>query len=265
MKSKYIFVLLCVCSAFFSIEMLSPSQTQINNGDEVFLAKIGPGQTFYVEVNPWVYEGEEYKGHYDLMEVSEIPQGWKSTSSKLYEDPMQITITSFDNEKEGTYYVKIKVIDEDNAESIGTVEFIGKIEILHDIMDVSIEPKKISAGAGQPARFYITVVNKGGASDVFEVRTEDTPRWNFIKTIYVPEFSSKTIVYEIVENEQEKITPTIVVESQSSSLIIKKQKLELDVSTNLFNDFKAVNHGTIIFPILQEPIFAMMGLLSNLW
>ncbi|MFA5049947.1 MAG: hypothetical protein WC501_02980 [Candidatus Micrarchaeia archaeon] len=265
MKKVYLFTLLCICSVFFPVHMVSPADTDVNWGDEIFLGKMGPGQTIYIEMNPWVYSEDEYKGHYDLMLAYDLPEGWKSTESKLYEDPMQITITSFNLEKEGTYPIKIKIIDEDGAENIGDIEFTGKIEILHDIMDVNIEPEKISTGAGQPARFYITVVNKGLASDVFEIRTENTLRWNFKKVVYVPEMSSKTIVYEIVENEQEKFNPIIIVESKSSKLIIEKHDLELDVNTNLFNDFKAVNHGTVIFPILQEPIFALMGILSNLW
>ena len=94
MKKVYLFILLCVCSVFFPVHMISPADTDVTQGNEIFLGKMGPGQTIYIEMDPWVYSGDEYKGHYDLMLAYDLPEGWKSTESKLYEDPMQITITS---------------------------------------------------------------------------------------------------------------------------------------------------------------------------
>ena len=76
---------------------------------------------------------------------------------------------------------------------------------------------------------------------------------------------SKTITYEIAESEEEIFTPTIVVRSLSSDIIESRKNISLVVYSNLLNDYKATNYGTPVFPILEEPIFALMGLVSNLW
>lgn len=246
--------------------MLEPISKDIGEGEEIFLGTMGPGQTLQVEFDPWIYDSKGVNvGHYDLVNTTSLPEDWKSTESKLYGDPLQLTITSSEFEEEGTYDVTINIIDEDGAEGIGDIEFIGKIKIQHDILDISVQPEKITTGANQPARYYITVVNKGSANDVFEIESENIPKWRFKKYVYIPAMSSKTVLYEIVEKEEESFKPIIVVTSTSSSIIQEEKELTLEVRTDILNDFKATNHGTPIFPILEAPIFALMGLLSNLW
>lgn len=275
MKNLALFTILMLISISFSVEMLEPVNKEIVPGEEIFLGTIGPGQTLQLNMNPWIYEGEEYVAHYDLAVAEDLPDGWKSTDSKLYGDPLQVTISASEKESEGMYEVKVIIIDakkvngtvltNESAEGVHDVEFKGIIQVQHEIMDVNIEPKEIVTGANQPSKYYITITNKGSASDVFKISSNNIPKWTFEKLVYIPPKSSKTVIYEIVESEEEIFHPIITVVSTSSSIIEKEEELTFTVQSDLFSDFKAVNNGISIFPILEEPIFALMGLLSNLW
>jgi hypothetical protein len=37
------------------------------------------------------------------------------------------------------------------------------------------------------------------------------------------------------------------------------------VQPDLLSDYKAVNNGALFFPIIEAPVYALIGLLSNLW
>lgn len=266
MEFKNIVLILMVLSITFAVQMLEPVSKDLESGEEIFLGTIGPGQTLELSIDPWIYDSSgEYIAHYDLATAVELPEGWKSQQSKLYGDPLHMTITAPSDEAEGSYQIGIGVLDEDQAEEVEDLVFIGVVKVEYDIMDIDVQPQTITTGANQPAKFYITIMNKGSASDVFEVGSENIPKWSFKKYIYIPPMSSKTIVYEIVETEEETFNPIVNVVSTSSGIIKEKKNLTLEVHTDLMNDYKAVNHGTPIFPILEEVIFAFMGLLSNLW
>ena len=160
MYVRYILLVLLLCSMLFSIQMLDPVSKELQTGDKIFLGTVGPGQTLNVEFNPWINDEKgEYGGHYDLARVINLPDGWSSTESKLYGDPLQITITSSKFEKEGIYNVTILIIDEDNAEGLDNITITGKVEIKYDVMEMQVNPKKIEIGANQPARYFITISN----------------------------------------------------------------------------------------------------------
>ncbi|MBI5051271.1 hypothetical protein HZC08_00785, partial [Candidatus Micrarchaeota archaeon] len=65
------------------------------------------------------------------------------------------------------------------------------------------------------------------------------------------------------ESEEEKYTPTIKVVSTSSDLIKAEQQVSFSVSSNILADFKATNHGTLMFPLFEMPLYAIAGLISN--
>lgn len=251
----------------FALQVVEPVVKEISEGDTIFLGTIGPGQTISIGIHPKVYTGGKFGegGRYDYATVTSVPTGWKGKNSKLYGDPLQVEITADKNAPEGEYIAEIAVQDEDNGEKLGEVKFKVKIKIIHDVLDVNVAPSTMTVGPGQPARFAITITNKGTASDVFNVKTEGVERWIFEKPVLVPRMSSKTIVYEITEKEEETYLPKISVISTSSPLIHKEQSVVFKVYPDLLNDFKATNHGIMIFPIFEAPIYSIAGLLSNLW
>lgn len=251
----------------FSIQTIEPVAMEVADGGTIDLGVMGPGQTMPLVIHPIVYNGGKFGkgGRYDIAIVTEVPKGWKGENSKLYGKPLQVGISAAKNAPDGTYYAKIVVSDENNGELLGNITITAKIRITRDIMESSVTPKTASVGPGQPAKFLITIRNKGTASDLYVVSSEGVKRWAFRKYVHMPPLSTKTIAYEVTENEEESYYPTIKVVSNSSVVISAEHNVSFTVSSNLLYDYKATNYGVLIFPTFELPIFGLAGLLSNLY
>ncbi len=247
------------------LQMLKPTSMQIAGGESINLGTIGPGQTVTLELNPKVTEGgvNGIGGRYDIAWAESMPEGWKSADSKLYGEPLQVSITAAQDAEEGDYRAMIVVGDEDDGERLGNISFAVKVTVDRDIMESKVTPTSISTGPSQPARYYITIENKGTASDVFEISTKGVERWKFKKFVYMPAKSSKTVFYEIAEDEEEFYSPVIQVVSTSSSIIRNEHPVEFRVTSDLATDFKATNNGIMLFPIFESAIYSFAGLISN--
>lgn len=261
-RSLVAFVLMLSLS--FSINLVSPAVNDMENGEVVDLGMIGPGQTVYIQIDPVVTEGGIHGigGRYDEAIAEELPRGWKTEKSKLYQDPLQVTITADPDAPEGNYTAVVTVIDENNGELLGNVSFIVKVQITWDVMDFGVSPMYKIVGPGQPARFKITVTNKGSTSDVFQVSTIGSKRWEFVKPVFVPAKTTKTFYYEIVGEEEETYSSTVKVVSLASDNIADEKNVTLFVRSNLLGDYRATNNGVVVFPIFEAPIYTTAGLIS---
>jgi hypothetical protein len=264
---KAIFALILLASLSFSLTVVSPVNTEIERGDVIDLGTIGPGQTVFIQIDPIVTTGgiNDIGGQYDMAIAEDLPRGWSSTESKLYQNPLQVTITTDPDAPEGNYTAQITVIDEFDGEGLGNVTFSVKVEITYDVMDFDVTPSYIETGPDQPVRFKITITNKGSTSDAFEVKSSGVKRWEYKRHVLVPKQSSRTIEYEIVGAEEEIYKATISVVSLASDNIADEKNVTLSVKPSLLGDYKATNNGVSVFPIFEMPIHALAGLISNLF
>ena len=267
MASSKIFMgmLLVLISLSFAIQLEKPFEQELTEGETIDLGTIGPGQTVTLEIQPVVESGGIYGvgGRYDYALATELPEGWRSTPSKLYGDPLQVAVTAAPDAAEGEYIAQLTIVDEEKAEQLGDLTFPLRIRIEHDVMDSSVTPLAITTGPGQPGRYYITVKNKGTTSDVFEVSVQGARRWEFKRYVFLPPQSEKTIYYEIVEEEEEFYTPIIQVVSTSSDLIKETHEVTFRVQPTLFGDYRAMNNGIMLFPVFESSIYALAGWISN--
>jgi hypothetical protein len=269
MVCKPIFItailLFSLVSFSFALNVVSPGSHNIGNYDTIDLGTIGPGQTVSILIDPKVTEGGIYGagGLYDQALVTALPTGWQSAESKLYQNPLQVTITADQDAPEGEYDMIIVVVDEGNGEELGNVTFNAKVNITWDVMDFEVTPTYITVGPEQPARFAIKITNLGSTSDVFQVSALGSKRWEFTKNVFVPAQSSKTVYYEIVGNEEETYQTTINVVSLASSNIVDSQNVTLFIKSDLFGDYKATNNGILVFPIFESLAYSFAGLISN--
>lgn len=267
MFKSIVFILTLICLSF-SVKLIAPYEKEIGNGDLIDLGTIGPGQTVSLQLDPSVTSGGIYGsgGIYDFALVSSVPSGWKSTDSKLYQKPMQITITADPFAKEGEYISTIVIVDENNGEKLGNITFKAKIKITYDVLDVEISPKTYkNIGPGQPARFEVSITNKGSTSDVFEISAIGPKSWSYKQQIFVPSKSTRKIYYEVAAQEEETYKTTLKIVSLASEKIFEEQEVSIQVRSDLIGDYLAVNRGTIIFPIFETPIYALAGLVANVF
>ncbi len=262
-KMLALFVLLIgtVCA----INIISPVETEVNQKDIIDLGTIGPGQTISVLIEPEVHKGGMYGtgGFYDYAVATALPEGWTAKDSKLYGTPLQVTITADPNAEEGYYYSSITVVDEFYGEKLDNLTFSARVTISYDVVDISIDPTYVKTGPGQPARFSITIMNKGSTGDAFEIKSEGSKRWEFKRAVFVPAESSKTIYYEIAGEEEETYKTTISVESLASSIIHDEKEVTVDVQSSIIDDIKATNNGVLIFPVFEGIVYAFLGLIAN--
>ncbi len=256
---------LVLLSLSFSITVTAPFKKEVQEGDMIDLGTIGPGQTVSIEADPIMTTGGIHGigGTYDMAVAEDLPEGWTTKESKLYQNPLQVTITADPDAEPGNYTAKIIVIDESNGEELGNVTFDAKVTITYDVVEFDVSPESLEVGPGQPAIFEITIENKASTSDVFEVSALGPKRWEFRKPVFVPAQSSKTIHYEIVGEEEETYKATVSIVSLASENIADEKNVTLLIKPSLLGDYTATNNGVLVFPIFQAPIYALAGLLSN--
>jgi hypothetical protein len=267
MFARPLFLFLALAALSFSatvITVVSPSVGEVGNGSIIDAGTIGPGQTLPILIDSSVTSGGIYGngGTMDLAMAGGLPPGWTAQASQLYQHPLQVTVTAAPDAAPGNYTFSVTVINENNGEQLGNVTFTAAVAVTWDVMDFSVTPSQITVGPGQPAQFYINVTNKGAASDVFQVSATGAGNWDFTKDVFVPAMSTKTVLYEIVGDEG-FYTPTIRVVSLASSNIVAEQNVTINVHPDLLGDYAAANHGTLIFPIFEAPVYAVAGLISN--
>lgn len=250
-----------------AIHIIAPVDREVNDGETVYIGAIGPGQTMDILIDEKVTTGGKFGqgGIYDLATVEKVPPDWIGVPSKLYDHPLRVAITAAPNAKEGEYIAAIKVVDENNLEELGEKKFFVKMNITYDVMDAEVKPTYARTGPGQPARFFITITNKGASGDVFVVNAEGPKRWELKRSIFVPAKSNKTIIYEIAGNEEEVFKTEIKIRSSASDIIHSEKNITLDIRSDIFSDMKATNNGVLAFPIYEGIIYSFFGLVSNLF
>lgn len=251
----------------FPAQMLEPLTQPINNGDRIYLGKMGPGQTMPITIYNEVYTGGIHGigGNYDLATVDYVPGGWSYRNSLLYGRPLQATVTSARDAPEGLYSIPITVRDERDEEQLGNVSFIAEIEISNDVMDMSVSPAYRRVGLGQPAVFEVTIANKGAAGDLFVVSSTGVPKWSFTKTIYIAGGSTKTVLYEVAGFEEEEYKASIIAQSANAPSVREEAEITVRAVPDVLSDYKATINGALIFPIFEIPVYALAGIISNLW
>jgi len=268
MKQTLAFLaLLALLSPAYPLSILSPVSSEISGGSEISFGVVGPGQTFAVVVEPKVATGGRYGlgGAYDQMFATGLPSNWTSNPSKLYANPLQADVTVPKDAADGEYAVIFTVWDEAGNEGLGgNVTFTAKVMVSRDVMDMRVEPPFIAVGAGQPARYSITILNKGIANDIFTVGSIGVRNWEFRRSIYIPSGTSKTLSYEIVGNEEADYKVKLYSRSSSSDRIYAESEAGLRVNTDLFSDYRALNRGVLLFPLSEAPLYFVTGLISNL-
>lgn len=268
MKISFILAsFLALFSISFALGVLSPVSAQVEPGLQITVGTVGPGQTFAVVADPKASTGGKYGigGAYDRMVVSSLPYGWGSTPSKLYASPLQADITVPKDASDGEYEAQLTLWDEAGAEGLGeNITFSVRVLVSRDVMDMKVEPSVLDVGAGQPARYAITILNKGIANDIFTVGSNGVRNWEFQRSVYIPSGTSKSLTYEVVGTDEADYSVRIWARSASSDQIYAETPVQLHVYTDLFSDYRAVNRGVLLFPLTEAPIYFVVGLLSNL-
>jgi hypothetical protein len=262
-----LFLCLILTSAILAVrplQLLLP-QTDVLQGGVIDYGMVGPGQTFSIHIYPIVTapKTEDYLGRWDFASASNLPPGWSFRPSGLYGNPLELDVTVNPLAEDGDYNFTVNVDDEDNADKIGgRFSFAVIVHVRTDVMKASISPSYQEVGAGQPARFKISITNTGTAPDTFRISAQGVKGWSYHVAEYVAPGSTKSFNYEVVGKEESYYPLSISVSSLSSPKIHFEQPVALQVRTHLGADYRATSHGVLLYPPTMLPIYSVAGILG---
>ncbi len=252
-----------------SLTVVDPVQKTLQGGQELDLGIAGPGQKIVIQS---MRESGQLSGNsanptdalWDRVIVENIPADWSSEPSKLYETPFQTFVTISPQAPDGQYQFSVRTLDE--YDGLVPIVLDAKIQVARNVLAASLSESRQTAGVQQPAFYYITLSNTGSASDIFEISPSGLPaKWAESRRVFVPHNSAVTLSYPITATEGGAYGFSFNVTSLSSPLIQQRVDAHLDAQTSIWNDAKAASHGIALFPFIAQPLYALIGFLSNLF
>ena len=244
-------------------ELIEPFVTNVANGGVINLGTIGPGQTIDIVVNG-IAIGERGEGRWQILRVVNLPPGWQGFDSKELATRMKAGLKAANNANEGEYKIGFRLEEDPNHQmGLGSVDFQVALTVSRNVVSATFPKQMVDTGVGQPARYSIIIKSKSAANDIFEISAENVSSWEYRKAVHVPAGGTVTTFYEIVANEEKEYNPVIVIKSQSSDDIKISQVLKLAVKSDVVGDIKATKNGVLIFPIVLEPLYSLLGIIGS--
>lgn len=250
------------------IEVVDPVNRVVENGTVIELGAVGPGQTLELKfsrdsgalsvVNPQTGKNALW----DKAEAINLPEGWVTRDSLLYENPLTVFVTVSPSAREEDYLFSVKFTDEYEGLAPQIIRF--KVRPTTEVVDVTLENPTLTTGVGQPAVYTFNIKSKSSASDTFTIRSSGLPYdWTFTKTILLPHNQEKKIVYEVVGNIQKDVSFSFDITSLSSANIKRNVNARVITVTSLLQDAKATSLGLPLFPSIEQNIYALIGFVTN--
>ncbi len=251
-------------ATYLNIE--GPVNVTVHNNESIFLGKIGPGESFYILASPETTNSTGYLANvgWDTL-VARVPPGWAAEASPLYQNPMKMKVTVSPNAKNGTYEVAIKAVNVGNYSKLGNLTVDAYVNVTPDVYSFKVSPLSLSAGVGQPSDINIWINNTGISDDPFIISAEGLPAWNMSDEVISLHFSKGTFTYPVFMNEPGVYRFNLSVSSASSPLIQRTYPARFTVKESLLNDYSAVGQGVDLSPIIFEPTYAVMSLISGVY
>ena len=254
-------------SASTYLGVIAPVSSNLYSNQSIYLGKVGPGESFYVLASPNTTSpnGNYINIGWDTLQAVNLPAGWSSQSSPLYENPMKMKITVGPNTQYGIYKIGIRSVNIENLSGLGNLTFYGLVNVTPDVFDLSVSPTSLSSGIGQPTNLYITINNTGISDDPFIISAKGLPAWNVSEEVISLHATKNSYTYPIFQEEPGVYDFNLTVAAATSPLISESYPLRFIVKESLLNDYNAVGNGIGLSPIIFEPAYAFMSALSYLY
>ncbi len=249
------------------LQIVGPVSANLTGGRTIALGKVGPGESFYVlgSAQTTNASGKLINIGWDELTAVSLPQGWSAQQSPLYENPMKMKITVDPLAQSGTYHMVLRAVNVGNYSRLGNLTFNAYVNVSLNVFDLNVSPRNIQAGPGQPVDIKVEINNTGISDDPFVIRGLGLPAWNKSIQVISLHGEDNRFVYPVYINEPGFYRFNITVNSSSSSLISKSYAMGLTVNESLLNDYSAIGQGIILSPIVYEPAYAVMSLVSYLY
>lgn len=263
--------------AAFSLATLSVGATYLNvegpvsallyNNGTLNLGKVGPGESFYVLASATTANasGAIVNIGWSKLEAVQLPSGWSSQPSPLYEDPMKMKITVAPTEANGTYTMILRAVNVGNYSKLGNLTFTATINVTPNVFQSSVEPLNPNTGLGQPVNLKVAINNTGASDDPFIINVVGLPAWDAPSEVIATHSTTNAYVYPVFVNEPGVYKFNLTIASTTSPLIHHTYPITLTAQSSLVNDFSATGQGVVLSPVIYEPAYAVMLFLSDVY
>jgi len=264
---KFAFALLLIAAfAAARVTVLEPIQASLDSDGVLDLGSIGPGQRLEIVVDRASgFAGKEVEALWDriVVDAATLPQGWSKEDAKLYESPLRAFVSAARDAKDGEYRFDFNAFDEYEGAPTSTIHC--KVMVSKDLLELGLGETRLLAGVRKPALFHFVLKNKSSASDSFELSAKGLPgEWKETKTVFMPYRSQKIVTYSVVSQEAGEFDLEFTAKSISSDATNRAAKARLTAQTDLYLDMQATSHGILLFPSVQQAVYALFGLVTNL-
>ncbi len=257
--------LLPVAANAISLSVQGPVNGTLNNNGTVFLGNVGPGESFYVSASASTTNasGSYVNIGWDRFVAVSLPSGWSAQSSTLYENPMKLKITASPYAQDGVYNLKLRAVNLQNYSGLGNITINAVVNVTPDVFRLSVSPSTVSTGVNQPADLGVVINNTGISDDPFLINVAGLPAWNQSEEVIALHSSSSTFSYPVYFDEPGQYMFNITVTSETSPLVTRSYPIVLNVRPSVLNDYYATGQGVVISPVIVEPAYGFMLLLSD--
>ena len=247
------------------LNVLGPVSAVLHNNQSIYLGKVGPGESFYVLASASTTNATGFLVNigWDRLNATNLPYGWQSQPSLLYENPMKLLVTVSPNAAYGIYNITLNAINVGNYSKLGNITVKAYVNVTSNVFNISASPTNIQTGPGQPENIYVTINNTGISDDPFSINLYGLPAWNVSYQVIALHHSSNTYVYPVYVGEPGRYSFNLTVSSAiNPSAISISHHINLTANESLINDYGAVGQGVILSPVVFAPAYEFMLFLS---
>ncbi len=260
------FAFLSVSLAGPTASMYEPVVKSITNGSTVYLGKVGPGQTFYVNITASTYtdSGNYLNLGWNELVVKKAPPGWVVQNSSLNTVDLPVLIKPAADTPPGEYPITFQAVNIGNYSGLGTLTFTGYINVTPDVFKLQVSPAVLYINAGSNADILISINNTGVSDNPFIITLDGLPAWNQTETAIAPHHTTKTFIYGINEYIPGVYNTKLLVQSISSPMVYKETNVTIVVKSGILSDYTAIGGGAETFPIIYQPAMDVMYVIGEI-
>ncbi|MEM3841197.1 MAG: hypothetical protein QXN59_00670 [Candidatus Micrarchaeaceae archaeon] len=259
-----VYVTVAASSVPATVHIIEPYSANVTNGSTLILGKVGPGQTFYITINSTAENKTGFPVSYgwNIVNASGLPPGWFAQPERTDSLSPTLEIRPSPSAATGNYAFRVTATNIGNYSGLGNVTFTSIVNVTPDVFSVKVSPKILHAAVGVPAYVDVNISNLGVSDNPFLINATGLPAWNRSIEVIALHGTSKIFEYPIVESSPGVYPINISVSSITSPLVRKHLYMTLDISQSLGNDYEALGYGDLIFPIIYEPVYAVLYIIS---
>lgn len=262
---SFSFVISSVGATYLIVK--GPVSGLLYEGGNITLGKVGPGESFYIlaSADTQNKSGAIVNIGWDTLNATQLPNGWSAQASPLYENPMKMKITVAPNTQPGTYKMTIKAVNVGNESKLGNLTFSAYINVTDDVFNTEVTPTVLVAGPGQPANIKVIINNTGASDDPFLINAYGLPAWNVPFEVIASHSGTSSYVYPVYMDEPGVYNFNLTINSTTSPLIRHTYHIQLTTQASVINDFSATGEGVVLSPVIYEPAYSFMLLMSDIY